>query len=128
MKKALLILLLFCAAEGCKTAAVNGRSTANLTTPGVVALQTVEVVKVLDIIRDTAVDGEARKVIATPTATKIVEWHRAALLSIKELPLGWKPTVLSSLSNLKQTLTPSEVNIVGPYIDSAVSIIRAVIQ
>jgi len=112
----------------CASGSYQGRSTAELTTPGIVALQTTEVVKVLDVIRDIAIDAEATKIIPTNTASHVVSWHKAALQTMKDTPSGWRAIVLSSLTNLKGTLSPSELSIIGPYIDSATSIIKAVFQ
>lgn len=124
-----LILILGIVSIGCSVpAAIGGRSTAQLSTPGITALHTLEVVKVLDIIRDTAIDSEAAKIISTSTATKVITWHRATLETIKDLPNGWKDTVLSGLDNVKGILSPSELKIIGPYINSAASVIKAVIQ
>ncbi len=128
MKRFIIAFTIFATVGCAPPAAVGGRSTANLTAPGIRALQTTEVVKVLDIIRDTAIDGNATNVISTPTTTKIVTWHKVTLQTIQSTPDGWKTTVLSGLDNLKSALPSNEVNIIGPYIDSAKSLIEAVIQ
>ena len=75
-------------------ASVAGRSTANLTAPGVQALHKKEVVKSLDVVRDTAVDGEASKVISTATARVVVTWHKSALEVITASAAGWQTAVI----------------------------------
>jgi hypothetical protein len=107
---------------------VAGRSTVNLTSSGVAALHAVEVVKILDVIRDTAVDGAAAQLIPTHTARSVVTWHQAALKTIASVPNGWKATVLSGLVALKATFSDAERNIIGPYIDSAIVMINTVIS
>lgn len=126
MKRLILVLALVSSACAIP-ASVGGRSTAQLTTPGIVALHGVEVVKALDIVRDTAIDAEAAKILPTATVTKIVKWHKAALDIIRSTPGDWKPSVLAGLDVLKKELTPSELSIVGPYIESAIFLIKAVI-
>lgn len=125
MKKFLLVLVVTASVACGIPKAVNGRSTANLTQPGITALHTTEVIKVLDVIRDTAVDGLAAKVIPEATSTRVVDWHRAAVLTIQQAPNGWSATTISGLNNLKATLTSSEVSVIGPYIDSAIALIKA---
>jgi hypothetical protein len=126
--KRLLISLVLLSVVSCAPKAVNGRSTALLTQPGIQALQKTEVVKVLDIIRDTAVDAEAAKVLSTATTRKIVQAHKSIIDVVRVSGAGWKAVVLASLQQLKQNLTPDELAIVGPYIDAAASTIQAVIQ
>lgn len=113
---------------GCATpAAVAGRSTANLTAPGIQALHGKEAVKYLDIIRDLGIAAEAAKKIPTATAERIVRWHRAAIQTIDQTPNGWKPSVLTGLDQLQRSLTPEEHAIFDPYILSARTLIQAVI-
>lgn len=128
MTRRLLALVLLVSVSGCALpAAVGGRSTAHLTTPGIVALHTLEVVKVLDVLRDTAIDGEAAKIIATDDARKIVTVHRAILLAAKETPMGWKVTALTAIYTLRGELSPSTLAVIGPYIESALVLIKAVL-
>lgn len=113
---------------GCSPATqVGGRSTANLTAPGVQALHLKEVVKYLDVVRDTAVDAEASHLIPTPTTEAVVRWHRAAVTTIGTAPAGWKATVLTGLQQLQASLTPAEHQILDPYLLAAETIIQAVI-
>ena len=128
MKARLLALVLLVSVSGCAVpASIGGRSTAQLTTPGIVALHGLEVVKALDVLRDLAIDGEAAKIIATSDARQIVTVYRSVLLSLKELPGGWKVTVLTALTQLARDLSPSARAQAGPYIDSAVLLIKAVL-
>lgn len=121
------ILVLAIASTCCAPiASLNGRSTAKLTTPGIVALHGIQCVKLLDVIRDTAVDAESNKLIETPTMLKIVKAHKAMLVTIRESPNGWKASVVTALGELKKDLTPSELNIVGAYIDGAKLVISTV--
>ena len=108
--------------------ALGGRSTAQLTAPGVQALHTVEIVKVLDVVRDIAIDGEAAKVIPTPTAVIVVKAHKAILVVIRQSPNGWKAQVLVALDQLKADIPSKDAAQFLPYINAAISTIKAVIQ
>ncbi len=123
-----LAIALLGASSACSVASVGGRSTAQLTAPGVQALHTAEVVRVIDVIRDTAVDGEATKVISTPTAAVVVKAHKAIVETMRQLPNGWKATVLIILAQLKSDLPAADRVQLAPYIDAAVNTIKAVIQ
>lgn len=127
-KKLCVLLLCALTVSSCALpAAIGGRSTAKLTTPGIVALHTLEVVKVLDVLRDVAVDGEAARIIATEDARKIVTTHREILLAAKEAPNGWKPTALTALYNLRQHLSPAAMAHVEPYIEAVLSLLKGVL-
>lgn len=122
-----LIIVLALATTSCALpAALAGRSTAQLTTPGIAALHAQEVGKTLDIIRDFAVDAEATKNLSTATMLKVVRWHKSAVMIIDQTPDGWKATVLAGLVQLKVTLGVSERTLLGPYIDAAILVIKGV--
>lgn len=115
------------AETGCAPpAAVAGRSTANLTTPGIRALQAKEGIKYLDLIRDFAQDGEAAKVVPLETAVKVTRWHKALVLTINQTPNGWAAVALTGLDALQQALSPTERALLDPYISSARIIYQAV--
>lgn len=105
---------------------LNGRSTAQLTTPGISALHAIEVGKGLDIIRDTAVNAETAKIITTADMLIIVRWHKSAALAIDQSPNGWRPMVLTGLDQLKKDVSLSTLKIVGPYIDASILVIKVV--
>lgn len=127
MKRIILAFALLATVGCAPLSQYGGRSTSLLTTPGIQALHTVEVVKVMDVFRDVAIDGEAVKVIATSDARIIVEAHKAALQILRELPNGWKAVVVKGLEEAKGKLSPNAKINVGPYIDSAISVIKAVL-
>lgn len=113
--------------EGCALpAAVAGRSTSRLTTPGIDALHARQVGRGLDVIRDFAVEAEATKNMSTATMLKVVRWHKDAALTIDQSPGGWRPVVLAGLVQLKNELTPGELLLIGPYIDASILVIKAV--
>ena len=109
-------------------ASIAGRSTAQLTAPGVQALHIVEVVKTLDIIRDAAIYAEVAKVTPTTTARIIVTAHKSIIEVVREATGGWKATVLEILTQLKQHIPEADRAHFVPYIDAAISVIKAVIQ
>lgn len=122
------LLLLLLALPGCAVPrAIGGRSTAQLTTPGVQALHTLEVVKLLDVIRDTANDGEGLKVIAPATNLKVAIWHKDLIRVIRASAQGWKAAVIEALERLRKDLTLSEDSVLGPYIQAAIATAKAVL-
>jgi hypothetical protein len=128
MKRLILVVVLVVSSACAVPASFGGRSTAQLTAPGVQALHTVEAVKALDLVRDTAIDGEAAKVIPTDTTALVVKAHKSILIVIRTTPGGWKPAVIATLEQLKKDIPARDATQLGPYIDAAISIIKAVIQ
>lgn len=126
MKRLILIGVVVLTTACAVPASFGGRSTAQLTAPGVQALHTVEATKALDLIRDTAIDGETARVIPTTSTALVVKAHRAIII-VMRTP-GWKLKVLATLDQLKKDLPARDATQLGPYIDAATSIIKAVIQ
>ncbi len=126
MKRALLIACIVASSACAVPASVGGRSTAQLTAPGVQALHKVEVLKALDVVRDVAIDGEAAKVVPTATAAIVVKTHKGILEVMKQV--DWKSGVLTALDQLKADIPVADRAQFIPYIDSSISIIKAVIQ
>ena len=126
MRKIFVLALALAISPACAPKQIGGRSTANLTAPGVAALQKTEAIKLLDVIRDTAVDGEAAKVIPTATTQKIVLWHRSAIEVIKQTSSGWQAITITSLQQLQKDLPSNVEKIIEPYIIAAISALRLV--
>lgn len=127
MKRLLLVGLLVVSSACAIPVSIGGRSTAQLTAPGVQALHAVEVVKALDVIRDTAVDAEAAKIVPAVTATLVVKAHKSIIAVIRAGQAGWKASVLESLAQLKRDLPAKDAVQFVPYIDAATGLIKAVI-
>ncbi len=124
--KVLVVAILLSPLACVMPASVAGRSTAQLTAPGVQALHKVEVLKALDVVRDLAIDGEAAKVVPTTTAAIVVKAHKSILEVMKQA--DWKSGTLAALDQLKTDIPTKDRVQFTPYIDSAILIIKAVIQ
>lgn len=122
LKKVGPLLLLLALALGC---ASNPPPT--LSPEGVAAFNALRVGHALDIVRDTAIDAEANGLISRANATKVVNWHEAAVKVIVAVPGGWKPTVLAGLDQLKGELPPGEWQRIALYVDLVKTIIKEVV-
>jgi hypothetical protein len=100
----------------------------NLSPSGVAAFHGTQVVKALDLVRDTAIVAEMQQppLVRTETARAIIVWHRAAVMTIGASPGGWKPTVSAGLDAIDRALSDSERATLTPYIALARTLIAEV--
>ena len=107
-----LILVLCLASLGCASAPPN------LSPAGHAAFINTRVIKSLDLLRDTAVEGNAQQppAISTPTTRTIVRYHEATLKIIHAAWTGWKPAVLAGLDELLINVPSAEQKILTPYV------------
>lgn len=89
-----------------------------------------QVIKVLDLLRDAAVDANAQTppLISTATTRKVVTVHQAALRTIQASDQGWASAVGAALAQLGHdpTILPSEVQKLAPYFTLIASVIQQV--
>lgn len=118
-----LVILLGCvlALTGCADHAPP-----NLSPAATVAWQKTQVIRGLDILRDTAIDANATTppVMVTATTRKVVQFHQSALLIIKDSSGGWAPLVSTSLSEVVKHLPAKERDVLAPY----VSLVKALLK
>lgn len=90
----------------------------NLSPEAVVAFNNTRIIKGLDLLRDTAVDGNKTvpPVISEATMLRVVTAHRSALIVVHTLGTDWKATVETSLDELLVNLPAAEATILKPYI------------
>jgi hypothetical protein len=78
-----------------------------------------QVIKVIDLVRDAAIDANAQNppLISTATTRKIVEAHKTALLTIKGSDSGWASAVGVVFAQLSRdpSFLPAEVSRLAPY-------------
>jgi hypothetical protein len=91
----------------------------NLTPAATSALTNTQVIKGLDLLRDTAVAAHDTipPVLSTASLIKVVNAHEATLKVMDALGTGWQATVTSILTGLIENLTPPEQAIVVPYVN-----------
>lgn len=121
LRKWVLVILLI-AAAGC------AKAPQTLSPSGAAAFNALRVVRVLDLVRDTAIDAHAQTppLIATEHTRIIVRWHAAALKTIAAVPDGWKATVLAGLVTLERDLPPDVWAKIALYITLARTVIQEV--
>lgn len=114
------MLLFVLLAAGC------AKAPPTLSPSGAAAFNALRVVRVLDLVRDTAIDAHAQTppLIATEHTRAIVRWHAATLKTIAAVPDGWRATVLAGLVTLEQDLPPDVWAKIAIY----VTLVRTVIQ
>lgn len=116
MKRLIFVLLLL------SVPACAGNSQPQLTAQGQAAVTAAEVVKGLDVIRDTA------QAVLSPSSARIVTlFHESAVQVIAAVPSGWKPTVLAAFDQLQKDLPASDWTRISPYITLAKTLIASVV-
>ncbi len=122
MKRLLIACVLACSLSAC-----SGNAQPQLTPAGQVAVSATQVIKALDVIRDTAIDLNAQvpPVLSTATTRKIVSFHESAVKTILAAPSGWKQTVTAGIGQLQSDLAPIDWTRIKPYVDLVVALIGA---
>ncbi len=110
----------------CLTLSACASAPLNLSPAGQTAFQNTRVIKGLDLIRDTAVSANAQipPLVSTDTTRKIVTYHRSALLIIRDVPNGWKASVLTGLDETVKDLPAKEAQLIAPY----VALVKTLVQ
>lgn len=100
----------------------------NLSPAGQTAFVNTRVIRGLDVLRDIAVDANARTppLVSTATTQKIVSYHKAALNTIHTLGTGWQATVSTGLEEIVKVLSPAEQHQLQPYVVLARTVIAEV--
>ena len=105
-----------------------GNMPPNLTPVAVTAWHQTQAQKPLDLLRDMAIDANAQvpPLVSTKATTAIVEWHKAAILTIHAAASGWQATVKAGLESALANLTPAERASLAPYITLVESLLAEV--
>lgn len=92
----------------------------NLTPSAQQAFKNHELQKALDFARDVAVDAEAAGALSTPTARKMVLWHKAAISLVHAQGTGWAEQlkdITRALTSVNSTFSSDEKNLLTPYLE-----------
>lgn len=119
MKKILLVALLL------TVPACAGNPPPNLTPIGQAAVSATEVVKALDVIRDTSEILNTQGVLSLQTTNKIHAFHESVVKVIAAVPSGWKPTVLAAFDQLEKDLPAADWARIGAYVTLAKTLIAS---
>lgn len=103
------------AAQGC------GHAPPNLSPSGASAFHKAQVLHVLDLVRDTAIDGNklgdsGHPVISTTTTRRVVTWHQSALNVMSAAGTGWQAAIESGLNEVVKDLPAAEGQVLAPYV------------
>ena len=102
----------------------------NLTPQATQAWYATQVVKALDLVRDTAVSANALTppLISTDTTRKVVQYHEDTVSIIQALPSGWQTTVKASLTVFVSSLSDSDKTLLKSYVTVVQDALKAVPQ
>lgn len=122
------ILLLLATMGGMANACANN-TPPNLSPQATLAYKNTQVIKGLNLLRDTAISANAQvpPLISEATTRKIVLYHQSAVKTIDSLQSGWKSTVSVGLDEVTRNLPSNERQLLTPYI-SLVKTVLAEIQ
>ncbi len=118
--KRLLVCLLLLGTPLIQSCAGNAQP--QLTGQGQAAVTAAEVIKGLDVIRDTA-----QAVLSPSSARTVTLFHESAVQVIAAVPSGWKLTVLGAFDQLQKDLPAADWTRISPYINLAKTLIASVI-
>lgn len=123
MKKLILVALLL------SVPACAGNQPPSLTPVGQASVTATQVIKALDVVRDTAVDLNAVQppILSNKVTLQIVNFHESAVKVILAAPTGWKNTVIAALGQLQSDLSPADYARIAPYVALAQTLIASVI-
>lgn len=82
-----------------------------------VAWRNLEVIRVLDLARDIAIDANAKGLMLETTTRRVVKFHLSALTAIKAMEDGWTSLVLQALDDLANDVPGKDRPLLGPYLD-----------
>lgn len=96
------------------------------------AYRTTQVIKSLDLIRDTAIAGNntTPPVFNEKTTGTVVTWHRATIIVVNTAGAGWEATTVAALDELSKQLAAgsAERAQLVPYITLARTILTEVVK
>lgn len=89
----------------------------NLSAQGKAAYKATRVIKVLDLIMDTAIAAEAQepKLMSTNSTRKVVEYHNSIVRTISTVPEGWVPVAKAGALELQKNIPAEEFRQIDPY-------------
>jgi hypothetical protein len=111
-----IVLLMLGLAANASACATVPQQPLNLSPEAQVAWRNLEIVRVLDLIRDTAIDAEREGLLTTGTTRKVVQFHISSLTILKAAEVGWQGVIGQTLDDLASDLPGRDRPMLGPYI------------
>lgn len=107
-----------------------GKPFVTLTPVAQTAFKTTQVIKALDLIRDTAIAGNntTPPVFSEKTTGQVVTWHRATIIVVNAAQAGWQTATVTALDTLSKQLAAgsAEQAQLVPYITLAKTLLTEV--
>lgn len=94
------------------------------------AFKYLQVQKVLDLVRDVAVDANAQKkidgapLVSDATTRELVRLHETAIKMMNASTTGWAAVVYQQLTDIAAKAPPAEKSILGTYFGLALSTLK----
>lgn len=110
---ATLVVLMLIASASC-----TSNAPPNLSPEGKLDWSRLQIIKALDLLRNTAIDGHETTppLFSEKTTGAVVTYHRSAITIVHSTSLGWQATLATGLDELVKNLPPAEAQRLGPYI------------
>lgn len=118
MKKLILVLLL---TSACATA----NNAPNLTPVARNAYNLIQLQNAIGILQTTAEASVPNHVLSLPTARRIVQFCVTANETILQVPNGWYPAVSTAEQDVKNNLTPAELQKFGLYFSTFETVLNS---
>lgn len=130
--KSMLVLLVLAFSTVGGSACGPGHVPPNLSPQGSLNFQRTRVIKALDLLRDTVIDGNGQTppVFSTATTAKVVRLHQAAIQTANAADSGWVAAVRTLLDQFGKdpSLLPGEVANLVPYLTLASQALKGIQQ
>jgi hypothetical protein len=94
------------------------------------AFRNTQIIKTLDLLRDTAIEANASvpPLVSTSTTRKVVQAHQSILLVMRAAQTGWQNTAIVALDEILKNLPANEATLLAPYVTLAKVAINEVLR
>lgn len=106
--------------------ALSASAPAELSTEAARAFRNTQIIRGLDLLRDTAVDAHAQSLLSEGTTRKVVMFHESTLKIIDATNEGWMEAMKQSLSELAAAIPERERPLLGPYLGLTRTLLKEV--
>jgi len=108
--------------------ACAGNMPLNLNPQATIAYQNKQIVGVLDLIRDVAIDANDQDppLLDTDTTRKVVLYHQSALRILDSRVNGWQEALAIGINEVVRNLPNAQRQLMSPYVALLQSLIREV--
>lgn len=102
----------------------------NLDSQASAAFRNTQVIKMLDLMRDIAIDANAQNppLVSTETARKVVLFHRTTIKLIDATTDSWAATVMHNLDDLNKNTPAADQGVMRTYYDLLTTKLKGMIQ